>query len=84
MNDRLRDLVDPILLNWLPEGLRHALDGALLAGSSPQEILARIARRTGRDSLTYLACWAYLEHQWEGSIDEEHQPDSAINPQIFE
>lgn len=74
MSEKLAELVDFILLDWMPESLAKSLDGALAAGCSREKILEKTASFSGQDSFTYLATWAYLVRFGGGELPENWRP----------
>lgn len=62
LSARLEALLNPVLIDGLPQSLKDAIDSALAAGANPAEILRRAKRQAGRRApLTAAAVEAYLE-----------------------
>lgn len=61
MKDRIKNLLNPVLIDGLPQSLKDAIDDLLAKGGSRQHVLA-IAKRIAKTApLTYAAVAAYLE-----------------------
>ena len=61
MNDRIKNLINPVLIDGLPQSLKDAIDDLLAKGGSRKDVLA-IAKRIAKTApLTYAAIEAYIE-----------------------
>lgn len=61
MNDRIKNLLNPVLIDGLPQSLKDAIDDLLAKGGSRKEVLVLAKRIAKRAPLTYAAVEAYLE-----------------------